>query len=639
MSGRPFSPPIGHSLGLFSTAVSASAAGQATSRWDALRLRIAGLDRTIPDRTRERVSNLVLLAAATVSAALILYLGRHLTFFHDEWSFLSTRTGWSLDDFMLPHNEHWALGLAIPWKILLATVGLRSHLPYLALMIGAHLIAAGAVYVLVRTQAGRAIGVVFTVVFLFLGAAGENLFWAFQAGFIGSSAAGAWALALLLSRGPHERRANIAIAVLLVVAVATHGPGLFFLGAAGLTIAAISARRSQWPVLVPATVIYAVWYLVWGRSGVDSGFGASLLMPELLADYVRTGLSTALGNILGVGADVGLIATLFIVAAAAWRYVSTGSFAAGAVAGASGMLIQFLAQGIARATDGPQAATAPRYAYVVAIFAALAIASLLPRPSLSRPLVSHRRLVAVVAVAAILPLGANVMRLGLWAESFRLNTLATRAHLELATQFGGTGAVPWDARSERPELRTIPNPAVLNVLFAQYGSPLADPRVSYAPVPDEIRDSVLFDLVRLPSHVVPVNGVPDPTSSGASLPQLLTKDLKITRDGACALLRPSGGDPQVVMAEPGGWWLHVQGRPADQLELYLSLSGEFSAGAMSFVTIGETGMVGIAIPDLGPGVAPFLRVDPAMTGDTTVCAAAAPPPITGSGSGSASPTQ
>jgi hypothetical protein len=572
---------------------------------------------------------LVLLAAATVSAGLILYLGRHLTFFHDEWSFLSTRTGWSLDDFMRPHNEHWALGVAIPWKLLLATVGLRSYLPYLALAVATHLLCAGAVYYLVRTQAGRAIGLIFAVVFLFLGAAGEDLFWAFQAGFIGGSAAGAWGLAILLARPSGIRRVNVAVAVLLLIAVATHGPGLFFLSAVGITILAIPARRRQWPVLVPAIAVYAIWYLIWGRSGVESDFGASLLNPELLFEYVKVGLSTAFGSILGIGTDLGLIVTVVIVAGAAWRYISTDRFAEGAVAGAAGLLIQFVAQGVARATDGPLAATAPRYAYMVAIFGALAIAALLPRHSTSSPLLGRTRLVAVIAIAALLPLAANVTKLGLWAESFRQNTLATRAQLELVADYGGSPAVPSDVRSRRSDFKTIPGPARLNELFAQYGSPLDDPRLNAEPIPDEVRQAALFDLVRPDLRSAQVVDLPSVTRP---LPELMTHDLEVAPSGSCASLTPTGGDPQVVVHAAGGWTLYLEGRRTDQLEVYLSSSGDFHSAAMAFIPIGDTGVLAMPVPDLGSGRAAFLRLDPSADGPTTICAGDPLPIVTGSGS-------
>jgi hypothetical protein len=586
------------------------------------------------DRRREWAAILVLLLAASFSAALILYLGRHLTFFHDEWSFLTTRTGWTLDDFMRPHNEHWPLGLAIPWKILLATVGMRSYLPYLGLTIVVHLIAAAAVYVLVRTQAGRAIGVIFTVVFLFLGAGGEDLFWAFQAGFIGGSAAGAWAMAILLARPPHHRRANIAVAILLLVAVATHGPGLFFLGAVGVTIVAVPSRRRQWPVLAPAVVAYAVWYLIWGRGGVEPAFGQSLLMPEILFEYVKLGLSTAMGTILGVGPELGLIVVALIIAAAAWRYIRNAELSAAAVAGASGLLIQFLVQGIARATDGVVGSTAPRYAYMVAIFGALTIAALLPRVRTQmHPSFSRSRLVAVVMVAAILPLAANMARLGGWAYSFQQETYETRAYLRLATEHGGSFSIPWDARTRGAGQATIPSPADLNVFFARYGSPLDDPRVSSQPIPQDIEEAALFDIIQPNRAPLDVDSLPrDPRL----LSRPLVSDATLADDGACLVVTPSGLDPQMVFHEHGGWALYVQGRPGDKLELYLSLSGNFYGSAMAFLAIGDTGVIALPMPDVGdPNV--FVRIDPSADGPSTICAGDPLPVVAGSGSGSATP--
>jgi len=230
------------------------------------------------------------LLACVVAFALLLYLGRDLTFFGDEWTWIEERADWTWDAFMQPHNEHWSLGLAVAYKPLLATVGLRSYVPYLTLLILLHIATAAALYWHVRRQVGPIAAVAASVVFLFLGAGSDNLFWAFQIGFVGATAAGAWALVLLLDE-PTPR--PWLIAGLLLAGVATAGMGLFFL-AASLAVVVISPakRRLAW-VLLPAGVAYGAWLLLLGGKAVQQG------PPDLqaLLQYVRLGVAHATGSV------------------------------------------------------------------------------------------------------------------------------------------------------------------------------------------------------------------------------------------------------------------------------------------------------------------------------------------------------
>ena len=71
------------------------------------------------------------LAVLTASSwAVLLALESHLTFFGDEWRFLLDRRGWSVGDFLDPHNDHIALAPAFIYKLLLAAFGMDSALPF-----------------------------------------------------------------------------------------------------------------------------------------------------------------------------------------------------------------------------------------------------------------------------------------------------------------------------------------------------------------------------------------------------------------------------------------------------------------------------------------------------------------------------
>ena len=80
----------------------------------------------------------------------MLYLGRSLTFWYDEWRSITFDGG--LVDFLRPVNEHW---LTLPLLLYRATFHvfeLHSYLPYLAQVIVLHLVAVAGAYVLMRRR-------------------------------------------------------------------------------------------------------------------------------------------------------------------------------------------------------------------------------------------------------------------------------------------------------------------------------------------------------------------------------------------------------------------------------------------------------------------------------------------------------
>src|SRR5207248_8608022 len=63
-------------------------------------------------------------AACLLMIAPLLYLGRHLTFFADDWTFIVERHFSGLAGWLAPHNEHWSTVLLLIYHALLAVVGL-----------------------------------------------------------------------------------------------------------------------------------------------------------------------------------------------------------------------------------------------------------------------------------------------------------------------------------------------------------------------------------------------------------------------------------------------------------------------------------------------------------------------------------
>ena len=94
---------------------------------------------------------IVWLALALATLVGLLVLGRHLTFWQDEWAFIGADPS-RLADFLEPHNEHWSTVPLILYRGVLAVVGLHSYLPYLAVLALLHVAAAGGAFVLLMRR-------------------------------------------------------------------------------------------------------------------------------------------------------------------------------------------------------------------------------------------------------------------------------------------------------------------------------------------------------------------------------------------------------------------------------------------------------------------------------------------------------
>src|ERR1700675_488599 len=127
--------------------------------------------------------------AALIALVILVWLGRDMTFYHDEYTFILKRD-LSLPGIFAPHNEHLSATLVILYRVLLGTVGMVSYWPYLGVTFALHLVVSGIVYVVVRRETSAAWALGAMVVMLVLGAGGDDILWAFQSGTFGATAAG-----------------------------------------------------------------------------------------------------------------------------------------------------------------------------------------------------------------------------------------------------------------------------------------------------------------------------------------------------------------------------------------------------------------------------------------------------------------
>jgi hypothetical protein len=474
-----------------------------------------------------------------VAFATLLYLGRHGSFYHDEWTFIA-KSGGTLADWFGPHNEHWSTVPFLIHMVLRRTVGLTSYLPYLAVLLALHVAAAGSLFVLVRRMSGTLVALGASAIFLFLGSGDQNLFWAFQIAFVCSAAAGLGALAALSHGRPRTAM------VLLLVAIASSSMGLPFVAAAAVMLLADSGRRRQLVWLVPVVIVFLVWFVLIGSSGV-AGHDANF-SPEALA---RLPVFTAFGVADSIDATFRLgppIAALLGLLTIVWALIQARArgLDVRAVAAAAGLVVLFVLIGLGRGQFGVEQASRSRYLYFGVAFVLLGFAAVLGgrAEAVARRIGSGLRVTPARAVVGALVvlltangLLVNARQLPASAQYFAQAAGEMRAFVSLANQYGV--ALPYDPP---PVTRIyIPAPAILRELIGRYGSPTSDALVPSVVRPSTLveRDRALWDLT---GGVIAPQPVTSPARSTAPPPTIEDLgDARVFVDAGCVVVRSRPG--------------------------------------------------------------------------------------------------
>jgi hypothetical protein len=295
--------------------------------------------------------------------AILVWLGRDMTFYHDEFAFLLLRD-LSPAGIFAPHNEHLSATLVILYRTLVGTVGTVSYWPYLGVTFALHVIVSAIVYIVVRRETTAAWALGAMAVMLVLGSGGDDILWAFQSGTVGATAAG-MAAVVIAPRRP------AAAAVLLTVGLATSGAALAFLVGTALHLLLTRPRALAWLALPVG--LYLAWYVTFGATRM-----VALRSPSLdgVPEYVLAGLVASAAGVVGsVLPVVGSIALLALAFGIGW---ARGLPPVVLALLASSVAFFFIA-GLVRAQLGAEQAAAPRYVYVAAPGLLIAGAVLLAR--------------------------------------------------------------------------------------------------------------------------------------------------------------------------------------------------------------------------------------------------------------------
>ena len=427
-----------------------------------------------------------------VAAIVLLGLGAGLTFFSDEWAFIESRSLGDPGTWFAPHNEHWSTITIVVYRVLVETVGLGSYMPYLAVLVGLHLVVAALVYLLVRRTSGPWPAAAVGLVILFLGSGFENLYWAFQIGFVGSVAAGLAAILVFDARPLTSRRALAGSGLLLASLATVGGTGLICCVAVAVELLLDAPRRRMAVVLAIPAAAYGAWYLILGRIGIESHEGLfSLGGLGDLPPMIFTGFSAATGTLVGTGTEIGsgvlgvAIAAFGVQALRRRRITGAPRFVACLIAVA--VLYGLIA--LTRSFAGANIANLTRYTYVSVILVVVGIAAQLGRPSVDTP--SGRRAWLLVGASVLtLSLIWNVRLLIAGRALFAERAERTRAFVTVAL------ARPLPAATDPDRtLILVPSPNALARIVDAYGSPLTDDLVPWAVPP--IHAEILAEALRI----------------------------------------------------------------------------------------------------------------------------------------------
>jgi len=322
-----------------------------------------------------------LAVAAVVSAIVLIALDSQLTFIADDWMLLVKRQGWSAEYFLHPFHGNIVAAPALIYKLTREVFGMSSATPYYCIAITAFLASAVLLFVYLRRRVGDWLALLGAILILFLGAAFEDLLFAFQIGYFAAVAAG---LGMLIALDREDDRGDGFACVLLIVSLAFSSIGIAF--AAGALVDVALGRRPRarriYVALLPIS-LYILWWAGWGHLAENHVSVHNVLTtPEFVFDAAAAGITSLLGLATGDGSEpdqphliwgkVLLVAGLFLLAV---RIVREKKVPRGlAVALAIGLALWILTGANREESRLP---TSSRYQYPSAVFLLLIAAEML----------------------------------------------------------------------------------------------------------------------------------------------------------------------------------------------------------------------------------------------------------------------
>lgn len=359
----------------------------------------------MPMGGRRRVSLVVALLALACAASAIwlISLDAHLTFIADDWMLLVKRQGWGDSYFLAPFHGNLVVGLAVVYRWMQVVFGMGSATPYYAFAIATFVASAVLLFVYLRPRVGDWLSLCAAVLILFLGAAFEDLLFAFQIGYYASVAAG---LGMLIALDREDDLGDRIACLLLVASLAFASIGLAFAVGAliDLALGRRPWRRRAYVALVPIA-LYGLWWIGWGHTAGNHVSGDNILgTPKFVFKAASAGIASLLGLATGDGSEPsqphliwGKLILLGGLLFLGWRLVRERRISRGlAVALAIGLAF-WLVTGINR--DITRLPTSSRFQYPSAVFLLLIAAEMVRGIKVPKPAIGVAVLVTGLAIS------------------------------------------------------------------------------------------------------------------------------------------------------------------------------------------------------------------------------------------------
>jgi hypothetical protein len=321
---------------------------------------------------------------ATVSLGLVevvalgywLFVARHAWFYNDDWEFLVTRKAGDLGDLFRPHSEHWVAVPMLAYRALFAIFGLHTYVPYLLMVIGAHLIVVALVFAIMRRAGVRPwIAAAAAASLAFYGRGVAAIIVPVLVCFTGALAFGLTHLLLADHDGRIRLRDWLGVIAGLL--------GLMCSGVAVSMVVVVAiavVSRRGWRIglfhTVPLVAWYALWYLVRGHRAFFHSYSVQGVGSIVSIGYRAVGYSIGRFAPLVIAIAVAFVGGLVL----AWRERRRSRRLVELVsplALAAGSLVFMSSVATSRAFLGAGNANSGRYVYVVmvTILPALAVAA------------------------------------------------------------------------------------------------------------------------------------------------------------------------------------------------------------------------------------------------------------------------
>ncbi len=426
--------------------------------------------------TAALVSLGVLFAVAT---AYLLYLGRGLTFFRDDWLILFYRDGHSLGNYLATYAGNMIPLTVALYLGLFKTVGLGNYWVFRIVGVVGHLGVVLALYMVCRRRIGDIAALAPAIIVTFLGAGWANMLFPDEIQFTAAVACGIWAL-LLLDRG--DLAGDLGVCALLVVGLGWGSPVLPFIAAVAIGLLLRGRLRSRlWAVAVPA-ILYVAWLLAYQTNDLTPTHNVWKVV-----DYAARMAGNAVSGPTGLANSVGVVVVLALLVLVTARLVRMGRSAFLGWEGLTVVVAYALLTGVARAFENNPGS--PRYVYLAVVFFLLLLVGVMPD---GKP---GRNATAVLIGTALLTLIPGVRAFDRGRDELIESSRIARVQLgavEIARD-----SIPPDYHVVVKDFR-IPAAPFLGVVD-RYGSSPADSPAELAALPEVLRekaDFVLADVMR-----------------------------------------------------------------------------------------------------------------------------------------------